>query len=63
MKPARLSLRLGLSVSLMGAALVLLMACLAVLALDHELDSRARKSLTAKMAQIEHGLSLSLIHI
>ncbi|MNJ21997.1 Sensor protein CzcS precursor [compost metagenome] len=60
MKPARLSLRLGLSVSLMGAALVLLMACLAVLALDHELDSRARKSLTAKMAQIEHGLSIDL---
>ncbi|MEG0862284.1 MAG: heavy metal sensor histidine kinase [Pseudomonas sp.] len=60
MKPARLSLRLGLSVSLMGAALVLLMACLAVLALDHELDSRARKSLSAKMAQIEHGLSIDL---
>lgn len=60
MKPARLSLRLGLSVSLMGAALVLLMACLAVLALDHELNSRARKSLSAKMAQIEHGLSIDL---
>ncbi|TDF81704.1 heavy metal sensor histidine kinase [Pseudomonas sp. H9] len=60
MKPARLSLRLGLSVTLMGAALVLLLACLAVFALDHELDSRAQKSLTAKMAQIEHGLSLDL---
>lgn len=60
MKPARLSLRLGLSVCLMGAALVLLLACLAVFALDHELDSRARKSLTAKMAQIEHGLSIDL---
>lgn len=60
MKPARLSLRLGMSVSLMGAALVLLLACLAVLALDHELDSRARKSLTAKMTQIEHGLSIDL---
>lgn len=60
MKPARLSLRLGLSVSLMGAALVLLLACLAVLALDHELNSRARKSLTAKMGQIEHGLNIDL---
>ncbi|MDD2057744.1 heavy metal sensor histidine kinase [Pseudomonas sp. GD03860] len=60
MKPARLSLRLGLSVSVMGAALVLLLACLAVLALDHELDSRARKSLIAKMSQIEHSLSIDL---
>ncbi len=60
MRPTRLSLRLGLSVILMGAALVLLLACLAVLALDHELDSRARKSLTAKMGQIEHSLSIDL---
>ncbi|MNJ08906.1 Sensor protein CzcS precursor [compost metagenome] len=60
MRPARLSLRLGLSVILMGAALVLLLACLAVLALDHELDSRARKSLMAKMSQIEHSLSIDL---
>lgn len=56
MKPARLSLRLGLSVSLMGAALVLLLASLAVLALDHELDNRARKVLARKMEQIEHSL-------
>ncbi|WP_028943434.1 heavy metal sensor histidine kinase [Pseudomonas vranovensis] len=61
MRPARLSLRLGLSVILMGAALVLLLACLAVLALDHELDSRARKSLMAKMSQIEHSLSIDLM--
>jgi len=60
MKPGRLSLRLGLSVTLMGATLVLLLACLAVLALDHELDSRARKSLGAKMTQIEHGLRIDL---
>jgi two-component system heavy metal sensor histidine kinase CusS len=60
MKPARLSLRLGLSVSLMGAALVLLLACLSVFALDHELDSRARKNLAAKMPQIEHSLKLDL---
>lgn len=60
MKPARLSLRLGLSISLMGAALVLLLACLSVFALDHELDSRARKNLTAKMPQIEHSLKIDL---
>ncbi|MCP3751266.1 heavy metal sensor histidine kinase [Pseudomonas sp. SBB6] len=60
MKPARLSLRLGLSVSLMGAALVLLLACLAVFALDHELDSRARKHLANKMVQIEHSLTIDL---
>lgn len=60
MKPARLSLRLGLSVSLMGAALVLLLASLAVLALDHELDNRARKVLARKMEQIEHSLGVDL---
>lgn len=60
MKPARLSLRLGLSVSLMGAALVVLLASLAVLALDHELDNRARKVLARKMEQIEHSLGVDL---
>jgi len=54
-KNASLSLRLGLSVTLMGAALVLLLACLAVFALDHELDSRARKDLARKMMQVEHN--------
>lgn len=60
MKQASLSLRLGLSVTLMGAALVLLLACLAVFALDHELDSRARKDLTRKMLQVEHNLRVDL---
>lgn len=60
MKPASLSLRLGLSVSLMGAALVLLLACLAVFALQHELDSRARKDLDRKMLQVEHNLRVDL---
>lgn len=60
MKPASLSLRLGLSVTLMGAALVLLLACLAVFALDHELDSRARKDLARKMLQVEHNLRVDL---
>ena len=60
MKQASLSLRLGLSVTLMGAALVLLLACLAVFALDHELDSRARKDLARKMLQVEHNLRVDL---
>jgi len=59
-KHASLSLRLGLSVTLMGAALVLLLACLAVFALDHELDSRARKGLARKMLQVEHNLRVDL---
>ena len=60
MKNASLSLRLGLSVTLMGAALVLLLACLAVFALEHELDSRARKDLARKMLQVEHNLRVDL---
>ena len=60
MKNASLSLRLGLSVTLMGAVLVLLLACLAVVALDHELDSRARKDLARKMLQVEHNLRVDL---
>ncbi|HEK1684805.1 TPA: heavy metal sensor histidine kinase [Pseudomonas putida] len=60
MKGRTLSLRLGLSVTLMGAALVLLLACLAVFALDHELDSRARRDLARKMLQVEHNLRVDL---
>jgi two-component system heavy metal sensor histidine kinase CusS len=60
LKRASLSLRLGLSATLMGAALVLLLACLAVFALDHELDSRARKDLARKMQQVEHNLRVDL---
>ncbi|CAK16973.1 heavy metal sensor histidine kinase [Pseudomonas entomophila] len=60
MKRASLSLRLGLTVTLLGAALVLLLACLAVFALDHELDSRARKDLARKMLQVEHNLRVDL---
>ena len=60
MKPARLSLRLGLSMILMSAALVLLLAALAVFALDRELDRRARDHLERKMEQIEHSLNVDL---
>lgn len=60
MRSARLSLRLGLSVILMGAALVLLLATLAVVALDRELDDRAREHLQRKMEQIEHSLNVDL---
>lgn len=57
MKPASLSMRLGLSVSVMGAALVVLLAVLAYFALTHELDSLAKKSLDGKLEQIEHILA------
>ena len=60
MRQASLSLRLGLGVTLMGAALVLLLGCLAVFALEHELDSRARKDLARKMLQVEHNLRVDL---
>ncbi|WP_437881529.1 heavy metal sensor histidine kinase [Pseudomonas sp. LRF_L74] len=57
MKPGSLSLRLGLSVVLMGAVLVLLLALLAYFALTHELSSLAKSSLQGKFEQIEHRLA------
>lgn len=56
MKPASLSMRLGLSVALMGAALVVLLAALAYFSLTHELASLARSSLNGKLEQIQHRL-------
>lgn len=55
-----LSMRLGLTVSLMGAALVLLLATLAYLALSHELGNLARKGLESKLEQIQHSLTSDL---
>ena len=57
MKPTSLSMRLGLSVSVMGAALVVLLAALAYFALTHELDALAKKSLDGKLEQIQHSLA------
>ena len=57
MKTASLSMRLGLSVSVMGAALVVLLAALAYFALTHELDSLAKMNLDGKLKQIEHSLA------
>lgn len=58
MKPASLSLRLGLTVSILGALLVVFLAILAYFALTHELNTLSRDSLEKKMAQVEHSLSL-----
>ena len=58
MKPVSLSLRLGLTVSILGALLVVFLASLAYFALTHELNSLSRDSLEKKMAQVEHSLSL-----
>ncbi|NWC51639.1 HAMP domain-containing protein, partial [Pseudomonas tolaasii] len=60
MKTSSLSMRLGLTVSLMGAGLVLLLATLAYLALTNELEKLARKGLESKMEQIQHSLALGL---
>ena len=58
MKPASLSLRLGLTVSILGALLVVFLAILAYFALTHELNALSRDSLASKMEQVEHSLSL-----
>ena len=60
MRTSSLSMRLGLTVSLMGAGLVVLLATLAYLALTHELEQLARKGLESKMEQIQHSLALGL---
>src|SRR3990167_1172955 len=58
MKPVSLSMRLGLTVSILGALLVVFLAVLAFFALTHELDKLAKNSLDKKMQQVEHHLSL-----
>ncbi|WP_448093461.1 heavy metal sensor histidine kinase [Pseudomonas lini] len=58
MKPASLSLRLGLTVSILGALLMVFLAILAYFALTHELNALSRDSLASKMEQVEHSLSL-----
>jgi two-component system heavy metal sensor histidine kinase CusS len=58
MKPASLSMRLGLTVSILGALLVVFLAILAYFALTHELNALSRDSLAQKMEQVEHSLSL-----
>lgn len=60
MRTSSLSMRLGLTVSLMGAGLVVLLATLAYLALTHELEKLARKGLESKMEQIQHSLAMGL---
>ena len=58
MKPASLSMRLGLTVSILGALLVVFLAILAYFALTHELNTLSRDGLEKKMEQVEHSLSL-----
>lgn len=57
MKPASLSTRLGVSVALMGAVLVVLLTVLAYLTLTRELSNLATENLRSKLAQIEHKLA------
>ncbi|KRW62509.1 heavy metal sensor histidine kinase [Pseudomonas sp. TTU2014-080ASC] len=56
MKPASLSARLGLSVALMGAAIVVLLAGLAYFSLSRELSLHAKNTLTGKLEQVQHRL-------
>lgn len=56
MKFSSLSMRLGLSVAMIGAALVVLLTALAYFSLTHELSSRAKSSLSGKLGQIKHRL-------
>ncbi|WP_219097053.1 heavy metal sensor histidine kinase [Pseudomonas sp. UMAB-40] len=58
MKPASLSMRLGLTVSILGALLVVFLAILAYFALTHELNALSKGSLEKKMVQVEHSLTL-----
>ena len=58
MKPASLSLRLGLTVSILGALLVVFLAILAYFALTHQLNALSRDNLEKKMEQVEHSLAL-----
>ena len=60
MKPASLSMRLGLTVSILGALLVVFLAILAYFALTHELNALSRDSLEKKMAQVEHLAELQI---
>lgn len=57
MKPASLSMRLGLTVSFLATLLVILLAVLAFLAVTHELDTLAKNTLNSKMERVEHSLS------
>ncbi len=57
MKPTRLSMQLGLSVTAMSAVLVLLMAAVAYVCISRQLDLRAQTGLNEKLGQIEHSLA------
>ncbi|QIE91110.1 MULTISPECIES: heavy metal sensor histidine kinase [Pseudomonas] len=57
MKPASLSLRIGLGVGLLGSVLLILLIIFTYFVLEHQLDIRARLSLDSKMDQIRHRLS------
>ncbi len=58
MKPASLSLRIGLWVGLLGSVLMFLLVTLAYLALDHQLDARAARALEDKLGQLRHSLDV-----
>ncbi|WP_374441324.1 heavy metal sensor histidine kinase [Pseudomonas panipatensis] len=56
MKPASLSSRLGIAVSLLCTSLVVVLALLAYAALSHELETRAHSAMADKLRQVRHSL-------
>ncbi len=62
MKPASLSLRLGLQVGLLGAGLVLLLAVLGYWSVARGLESIARSDLQGRLERIAHSLGMPPHH-
>jgi len=56
LKPLSLASRLALQITLTGAALVALLIGLSYWVLERQLELRAQEEITAKLAQIDHGL-------
>lgn len=56
MKPLSLASRLALQIALTGAALVALLIAISYWVLARQLELRVQEELTAKLAQIDHGL-------
>ncbi|WP_062382869.1 heavy metal sensor histidine kinase [Pseudomonas abietaniphila] len=57
MRSARLSVKLGITVTAMSAVLVLLMATFALASIWRQLDIQAKDGLKEKLSQVEHSLA------
>lgn len=59
MRPTRLSMKLGITVTAMSAVVVLVMATFAYASISRQLDVQAKDGLIEKLAQVEHSLAES----